>query len=235
MNDHGRPRGRHRRRPPAVSREEIVAAGLRVADADGLDALSMRRVAQELGVGTMTLYSHVANKHELLDLMQDEVMDEMLVPEVPADWREAMTEIATRTTRALIRHAWIAADMSRRPLPGPRALMHVEQSLAALEPLGLETRVAGDVLAIVDDYAIGYALRIITSRHWVPEGAPPGRMVQDLPAELRSLLEAGDYPRLWRAAVSGEFSPPSEERFATGLRWLLDGIAAGLAAGPPRP
>jgi AcrR family transcriptional regulator len=208
-----------------------------VADAEGLEAVSMRRVAQELGVGTMTLYSHVANKTDLLDLMQDEVMDEILVPgEMPGDWREAMTEIATRTAGALLRHAWIASDdMTRRPLPGPRTLMHVEQSLAALEPLGLDTRTAGDVLAIVDDYAMGYALRIIASRRWTPGGASPGQMAQDMPAELRRLLEAGDYPRLWRAAVKGEFSPPSEERFVTGLRWLLDGIEAGLASRPPRP
>lgn len=153
-----------------MSPEEIVAAGLAIADAEGLEALSMRRVPQELGVGTMTLYSHVAGKEELLELMNDEVMGEVVVPgELPADWREALCALARRTVGALVRHAWVAGDRGRAPVLGPNSLLHVEQSIAAVEPLGLDPGTAGAVLACVDDYAIGYALRTIATRRWRDE------------------------------------------------------------------
>jgi AcrR family transcriptional regulator len=220
-----RPRGPR----PAITRAEIVAAGLAIADAEGLDAVSMRRVAQDLGVGTMTLYSHVADKGQLLDLMNDEVMSEVVVPgELPADWREALSELARRTTDAMIRHAWVAADRGRSLRIGANALRHVEQSIAAVEPLGLEPTTAGAVLACVDDYAIGYALRTIAARQWA-EAAGTEDLVRATaaapPAELRELLETGEYPRLRRSLQDGSFAPAAD-RFEPGLRWLLDGIEA---------
>ncbi|HEY2636517.1 MAG TPA: TetR/AcrR family transcriptional regulator [Solirubrobacteraceae bacterium] len=237
----GRPLGAHwdpaalpRRAPrPAVSREAIVRAGLDIVDTEGIDALSMRKVAQALGIGTMTLYTHVANKDELLDLMDDEVMGEVLLPgAVPEDWREALTEIGRRTAQALLDHEWVAAAMHRRPLPGPNALMHVEQSLAAVEPLGLDAATAGEVLSIVDDYVMGFALRTIASRQWRwEEGEAPSPVMGEQPAYLRRLLQSGDFPRLWKATADNGFEPPREDRFERGLQWLLDGIEAALARG----
>src|ERR1700750_691298 len=111
---------RPRRPSLGITRDDIVAAGLAIADPEGLDAVSMRRVAQDLGVGTMTLYSHVADKGELLDLMNDEVRAEVVVPaELPSDGREALSELARRTAESMIRHAWVAADRGRSPRIGP--------------------------------------------------------------------------------------------------------------------
>lgn len=215
---------------PAVTRDEIVAAGLAIADAEGLDGVSMRRVAQDLGVGTMTLYSHVAGKDELLELMHDEVMAEVVVPgELPADWRAALAALARRTTGALTRHPWVLADRARAHI-GPNAMRHVEQSMAAVEPLGLAPPLAGAVLACVDDYAMGYAMRAIAARRWARETGErdPVRAVRAHPPErLRELLDSGEYPRLRRSLEEGTFAQP-EERFERGLSWLLDGIAAEL-------
>jgi AcrR family transcriptional regulator len=223
-----RPRGPR----PAISRADIVAAGLAIADTEGLEAVSMRRVAQDLGVGTMTLYSHVADKGQLLDLMNDEVMAEVVVPgELPADWRAALSELARRTADSMIKHAWVAADRGRSFRIGPNALRHVEQSIAAVEHLGLEPRIAGEVLACVDDYAIGYALRTIGARQWAKATGRPDPVrpsVDDMPAELRRLLDSGEYPRLRRSLAEGNFAPAGE-RFEAGLRWLLDGIEAEVA------
>jgi AcrR family transcriptional regulator len=224
-----RPRGPR----PGITRDDVVAAGLAIADTEGLEAVSMRRVAQDLGVGTMTLYSHVADKGELLDLMNDRVMAEVVIPagEVPADWREALSDLARRTAASMIRHAWVAADRGRSSRIGPNALRHVEQSIAAVEDLGLEPRIAGEVLACVDDYAIGYALRVIGARQWVKAGGRPDPVrpsVDDMPPELRELLDSGEYPRLRRSLADGHFAP-ADERFEAGLRWLLDGIEAEVA------
>jgi AcrR family transcriptional regulator len=90
-----------------MERAEIVSAAVRIADADGVDAVSMRRLADELGVATMTPYTHVASKDELLDLMRDAVAAEMLLPEpLPEDWRAALRAIADRTRAAYEAHPW---------------------------------------------------------------------------------------------------------------------------------
>ncbi|HEY2636964.1 MAG TPA: TetR/AcrR family transcriptional regulator [Solirubrobacteraceae bacterium] len=216
---------------PAISREAIVRAGLDIADTEGIEALSMRKVAHALGIGTMTLYTHVANKDELLDLMDDAVMGDVVVPgEVPADWRAALTEIARRTARAMLDHEWMGGAMHRRPLPGPNALRHVEQSLAAVEPLGLDAETAGQVLSIVDDYVMGYALRTIASRQWRwDDEEVPGPTISEQPAYLQRLIESGEFPRLAKLAGESGFGRPGEERFERGLEWLLDGIEAALA------
>src|SRR5262249_6534159 len=111
-------------RRPRFTREEIAQAALRIADAEGIDAVSMRRVAAELGAGTMSLYYYVQSKDELLDLMQDEMLGEVLVPdgELPGEWRAALTAIAMRSFAAFARHPWaIEAPPSA---PGPNVMRH---------------------------------------------------------------------------------------------------------------
>src|ERR1700760_4064641 len=100
----------HVERPqaPATSRQEIVEAAVKLADQEGIEAVSMRRLAERLGVGTMTPYTYVESKEELLDLMRDEVARAMLVPEpLPGDWREALRQIALRTRDALESNPWM--------------------------------------------------------------------------------------------------------------------------------
>ena len=128
-------------RRPTHTRADIAGAALEIADAEGFDAVSMRRVAQKLGAGTMTLYHYVANKDELITLMVDAVMGEVLVPdgELAGDWRAAMEQIAKRSHDAFANHRW-TLDRMGEMRPGPNFMRHFEQSLQAVESAGLVGR-----------------------------------------------------------------------------------------------
>jgi AcrR family transcriptional regulator len=219
-------RGRVRAAQPRT-REEIVQAALAVADDEGFDAVSMRNVAQRLGVGTMTLYSYVSSKDDLLDLMFDEIMGELLVPEpLPTDWREAITAISRRTREAWRRHPWIASSIGERSAFGPNSMRHVEQSLAAVEGLGLEGQEAFIVLGAVDDYVLGHTMRQVGQEAALGrEGIDADEWRQAMEPYWRDMLATGEYPRLAKLTdVKWDFL--NEQRFELGLGWILDGIAA---------
>jgi len=211
-------------------RGEVVAAAVRIADRDGIGAVSMRNLADELGVGTMTLYSYVADKDELLDLMRDQVSREMLVPEpLPDDWREALRAIASRTRGALDRHPWVLKTIA----PGPRArlntMRHIEQSLRAVASLEVDGETKGAILMAVDDYTIGHAIR---ARVRARSGARQRSHALELDAEVEAALAAGELPLLGAAIATrgrARFPAPPEADFERGLEWLLDGVEAELA------
>ena len=216
-------------------RQEVVDAAVRIADRDGLDRVSMRNLADELGVGTMTLYTYVADKDELLDLMLDEVSRHMLVPEpLPTSWREALRAIAIRTRDAVEHHPWVLDAGARRPRQRINTMRHVEQSLAAVAPLGLDREVAGTILTAVDDYTVGHSYRKRTRqkmrrafRAAVARGGPGGD-----PA-VEEAIEAGELPLLAKAFRSRRARRPvlpPDPDFERGLDWLLDGIEASVAA-----
>ena len=130
-----RPEPPRRPAPSPLSRERIVRAAIELADADGLEGVSLRRVGAALDAGPMRLYGYLSTKDELLDLMVDAVYGEMLPPqppEPPADWRAAVRAIALRTRDAARRHEWFADLLGGRPHLGPRALAYQETVLAAL-------------------------------------------------------------------------------------------------------
>jgi AcrR family transcriptional regulator len=222
-------------RRPSHSRVEIARAAIEIADAEGFEAVSMRRVAQKLGAGTMTLYHYVRNKDELVTLMSDAVMGEILVPEgeLSGDWREALTQIATRTRGAFVRHRWIFERFGDGR-PGPNGMRHFEQSLAAVAPLGLGREEVFDLIGQVDDYVFGYALREQQELEEHERGWPP-EVVDFLQREI----DSGDYPRITDffgtdvdAAINELIDLiGQQDRFPRGLNRLLDGIEANL---PPR-
>lgn len=205
-----------------LRRDAIVDAALVIADREGFEAVSMRRVAAELGVGTMSLYHHIADKDELVYEMADAIGAEMLLPgEVPADWREALREIAVRTRDTFMRHPWLLEAGAERPVPTPNTLRHIEQSAAAVAGLDVEDEVARAIVLAVDDYTLGYTLREQHARRW--------RRDLELPEPLRELLGSGEFPLLSRWFGKGRpLVPPPSTRFEAGLEWLLDGMAAML-------
>src|SRR6516162_220077 len=136
----------------------IAAAALAIADAEGFAAVSMRRIAQELGVGTMSLYYYAKSKAELISAMDDALMAEVLVPTLPEDWREALTAIASRTRDVFLRHPWALSSMQSAP-PGENAMHHMEQCLQALAKTSMTTEEKLTLLALVDDFVFGYTLR----------------------------------------------------------------------------
>jgi AcrR family transcriptional regulator len=213
-------------------RQEIVSAAMTLADRHGLDAVSMRNIAELLGVGTMTLYGHVDGKDEVLDLIADELSREMLVPEpVPEHWRSALREIAVRTRDAIGRHPWVTGAMGRRRAVRINTMRHIEQSIAALSELDVDPPAKTKILMAVDDYVFGHALRT-DARARQAQNNPGPPKVDD---EVRAAIDAGELPLLAKAIArrssrtAAGLRPPAD--FEQGLDWLLDGIEAEIARG----
>jgi AcrR family transcriptional regulator len=219
-------------RRPAHSRADIARAAIEIADSEGFDAVSMRRVAERLGAGTMTLYHYVRNKDELITLMSDAVMAEVLVPEdeLADDWRTALTQIASRTRDVFSAHHWIFERMGDGR-PGPSAMRHFEQSLQAVAPLGLGRYETFELIGTVDDYVFGYALREVQEMEEHERGWPPE--VLDF---FKRELASGSYPLIndfFGGDIDSSFDAVLEflsqpGRFERGLNRLLDGIEAEL-------
>jgi AcrR family transcriptional regulator len=220
-------------RRPAHTRADIARAAMEIADSEGFDAVSMRRVAQRLGAGTMTLYHYVRNKDELITLMSDAVMAEVVVPEgeLSDDWRTALTQIAIRTRNAFAGHHWIFERLGDGR-PGPSGLRHFEQSLQAIAPLGLGRNETFELIGQVDDYVFGFALREVQEMEEHERGWPPE--VLDF---FKRELASGEYPLInefFGDDLDSSFDAVVEfmnqpGRFERGLSRLLDGIEAAVA------
>src|SRR5262245_16476764 len=147
-------------RRPRFTRDQIASTALAIADTEGFDAVSMRRIAGELGAGTMTLYYYVRTKDELVALMDNAIMTEVLIDadEFPKHWYDALKAVGLRTWEVLMRHPWALYSLQNAPT-GPNAMRHFEQSLAALADTNLSEPAKFGLLAAVDDYVHGNALR----------------------------------------------------------------------------
>jgi AcrR family transcriptional regulator len=210
-----------RKRRSTLSREAIVRAAIAIADAEDLDAVSIRRVAADLGARAMSIYTYIERKEDLLALMGDEVAAEVIVPgELPADWREATLAIARRERAAVQRHPWmidLAARRSQAGQIGPRMLQHLEQSIAALDTLDADDTLKYKLIAAVSDYTTGFVVREARER--------AQRETAEIDAYLRQVAASGEFPHLAKMLRAG---PPRMEdnNFEQGLVWLLDGLAA---------
>jgi AcrR family transcriptional regulator len=227
-------------------RAKIVAAAVRIADAEGVEAVSMRRLADELGVATMTPYTHVESKDELIDLMRDAVAAEMILPEpITDDWREALRAIAHRTKDAFEAHPWSLDITSRRPRARINRLRHVEQSVGIMVRLHVDPPTGRAILMSIDDYVIGYCMRARSRQRMLaslgPEGKEALHSFRDPDPEVAAALEAGELPLIkkitGRRNRSHPFGVPPDSGFEPGLEWLLDGIEGAVAptGGPDRP
>src|SRR5580698_1433325 len=146
------------KRKSRLTRAKIATVALAIADKEGFEAVSMRRVAQELKVGTMSLYYYVKTKDDLIAVMDDALISEAILPSLPKGWQRAMMEIAKRTHAVFIRHPWALAAMLSAP-PGLNAMRHMEQCLEALAETSMTKKQKMTLLAIVDDFVFGHALR----------------------------------------------------------------------------
>ncbi len=225
-------------RKPRYTREQIAAAALRIADSEGFDAVTMQRIAAELGAGTMTLYYYVRTKADVVALMQDAILAEVLIPydELPPDWRAAMTAVARRTRQVLMAHPWSLSSLNEAQL-GPNAMRHFEQSLAATTGAGLSATARLELIAAVDDYVAGNALHAVESltRARIAEEDPD--MVAAAMAYGLALTEREAFPQLRALYVESTSSqdaeqatPPMTEdalasQFERGLQALLGGLA----------
>lgn len=219
---------------PALTHARIAEAALQIADVEGLGAVSMRRLASELCVSSMTCYRYVSGKDDVIELMLDMVRAGVLLNDPRGDWRAVLRDSAMQFRSVILRHPWMT-DIPGRILfaPTPAFLAVSEQNLAALDGLGLDIDVMAAITGAVTAYTRASTHDEITrARLRAPEGWASDRDVKDAnTARLKWLLDTGDYPTYDR--YTREASPRDKEqpRFEFGLDCLLDGIAARLNIG----
>jgi AcrR family transcriptional regulator len=232
--EHG---GRPGRRARGLELADIVTAAVSVADAEGTDAISMRRIARELNVGTMSLYWYVESKDELHRLMLERVSAEAEAPEPSGDWRSDLRGYARTMRDALLRHPWAIDFIGVGPPSGPNDARNAERLLAAVDGLGLDIATALWVLMTVWTYVAGAALREVQEIRWQrsTEAAAAEMEASDIAAMFREferrIRESGRYPQLVRALDAGvdpDAPETRDDRFEFGLDCVLDGIATRL-------
>ncbi|GAB2839951.1 TetR/AcrR family transcriptional regulator C-terminal domain-containing protein [Actinocorallia aurea] len=230
-------RGRARQRRP-LCRADIVRAAMEIGDAEGLAAVSIRRIATHLGARAMSLYSHIDKKQDLFELMIDELLAEILIPdgEMPKDWRAAISEIARRERAMMLRHPWAVKLVNQHTTIGPNRLRHLEQSLEALDELGLPAEKAVQIVHHVDAYMVGCAMRELTDLEMFRRyGVTKADAKSAALPYLRELVAEGDFPRLAPLIDRAPHHPDPQERFERGLSWLLDGIEHTFAPRTNKP
>jgi AcrR family transcriptional regulator len=221
---------------PAYSRDQITATAIKIADAEGLDALTMRRLAKELGSGTMSLYRYVKTKDELLELMTDEVLGEAFPEDfrLTGAWRPDLRTIAHRMRSSLRRHPWMA---TRAHLTmGPNTLRAAEVIGSSLDDLGLTIDQIMSLTGMVQNYVSGAAREELAEAEFTRRtGLSRDELMHVYAPYLRKMLATGRYPlmeRIIREAEQPHMEP--DERFEYGLERILDGIEGSLPDRPPR-
>jgi AcrR family transcriptional regulator len=203
-----------------LTRRRVLGAAVALADRVGVGSLSMRKLAQELGVEAMSLYHHVANKDDILDGIVDVVFSEIELPGDQADWKTAMRQRAISARETLRRHPWATSLMESRSTPGPANLRHHDAVLGILRSAGFSIELAAHAYSLLDAYIYGFALQETSLPFSTPEET----------AEVAQTIMAGGaadtYPHLTEIAVEHVLQPGydygNEYRF--GLDLILDGL-----------
>lgn len=205
-----------------LNKQRVVAEAIRLADREGVHGLSMRRLADVLGAGAMSLYYYVANKDELLDAMIDVVFEEIELPTDEIEWQSAMRQRAVSARAVLARHRWALALLESRTSPGPANLRHHEAVTACLRRAGFSVVMATHANWLLDSYLYGYALQEAT-------------LPFDTAGELTDMIEdvylpqlpAEEFPYLNESAAAlatADYDPSQE--FDFGLDLILNALEA---------
>jgi AcrR family transcriptional regulator len=202
-----------RGRPPAHTREQVLAAAIRVADTEGLAAVSMRRVATEIGAGAMSLYTYVPDKERLIDLMVDAVGGEASPVAATGDWRADLLAVAGQQRALMLAHRWLPEALPNRRMTGPHVLAYLEQGLAALAPTGLDGPTRLEVMALVT----GFVASFVTGE--LADPVPPAEQA----TMIREAIATGGYPHL-AAALAQSAGPRRETSFERLATWMITGL-----------
>ena len=224
-----RPQAGRRRGPrPRHTRRQVIDAAVAIADAESLEAVTIRAVAARLGAGAMSLYSYVPDKQALVYDMVEQVSGELTVPAAPSgDWRADLRGLAIEQRALLHRHPWLIDALSHRQPLGPGTLDFLEFTLAALEPTGLG---AGDILetvALLNGFVVNLVRAELADRAAAPDQARADQAAADAAQARRlgELLATGRYPR-FAAALAGSGEPRIDlaENFGRLVDRILDGL-----------
>jgi Transcriptional regulator len=199
----------------------VLRAALELADQEGFESLSMRKLAQALGVEAMSLYNHVANKNEILDGMLDIVFSEIELP-LENDWKLALRQRCISFRKALIQHPWALVLVESQHNPGPATLQHSDAVLGRLRSAGFSIASAAHACSLLDSYVYGFALQ--ERRLPFNSSKEPDMPSVDLFEQMSTLAHA--YPHLAEMAMgyalTSAYTYSSEFEF--GLDLILDGL-----------
>ncbi|MFF3505469.1 TetR/AcrR family transcriptional regulator [Streptomyces sp. NPDC003247] len=216
-----RPDEPRRGRRPSFSREAITAAAVTLADAEGLEAVTMRRVAAEVGAGVMSLYSYAPDKETLLELMVDHVSGELPTTDpLTGDWRADLKAVARLQRDLMLRHPWLPAALSTRRTPGPRTLAFLERALAALRPTGLDGAAKLEIFAQLTAFVaghVGHEIAQAATARTTDRGAAEARYLAAVAAD-------GHHPELAEALSAPGRPLTPEATFTRFLNRLIDGL-----------
>ncbi|MDX3617249.1 TetR/AcrR family transcriptional regulator [Streptomyces europaeiscabiei] len=215
---------------PGLTLDRIVEAAVRIADAEGLDAVSMRRVATELGTGAMSLYRYIPGKAELLDLMLDRVQrpSENTADLGDGGWRSALEALGRATLALYQRHPWLLQVNQSRPILGPSALDGMEKVLSRIKSMGLTDPELVSVIIAVDGYVVGAArTQLYAQEAEHRTGLTDTEFWQAQAPVLEELMLSGRYPLL--AGLSADAFGTDFDHFGFGLQRILDGLEVLVA------
>ena len=203
-----------------LSRERVLDAALAVADAGGIASLTIRSLAERLGVKPMSVYHHVANKEAILDGLVDLVFAEIDLPVAGADWRAEMHRRASSARRVLGRHRWAIGLLESRTSPGPATLRHHDAVLGTLRAAGFSREMTAHAYALLDSYVYGFALQEASLPFEGPES------VGEVAEPIMELMATGAYPHMVDMATRHYLQPGYDfaDEFAFGLGLILDGL-----------
>ena len=206
-----------------LSRDRVLSGAFALAGESGIAALTIRSLAQALGVKPMSLYHYVANKDELLDGIVDLVFSQIELPSTTGPWREELHEWAHSARRVLARNSWAIALLESRATPGPATLRHHDRIIGVLRTAGFPVAMTAHAYALLDSYVYGFALQ---------ESALPFNTSTAAPAvtTITRSFGDGDYPYLLELAAEHVLQPGYDfgDEFEFGLAMILDGLAALL-------
>ena len=218
-----------------LNRERVLTAAVALADRDGLDSVTMRRLADELGSGAMSLYHYVPDKHALVDGMVDVVFSEIELPSTDVDWKTALRRRGISTRQALRRHPWAVGRMEATRAPGPFDLRLHEAVLRCLRVAGFSVEMAVQAYSLLDAYMYGFALQENTVQFGTAKEFAKVAKKRVREVETRMADVARTFPYL--AEVVGGYVAKhgydSEKAFAFGLDVILDGLERFKASGDP--
>ncbi|MFI6147508.1 TetR/AcrR family transcriptional regulator C-terminal domain-containing protein [Streptomyces sp. NPDC051109] len=210
-----------RGRKPAYSREAITAAAVALADAEGIEAVTMRKVAAQVGAGVMSLYSYAPDKEALLNLMVDHVSGELPTAyPLTGDWRADLKTIAHLQRAHMLRHPWLPAALTTRRVPGPHTLAFLERALAALRPAGLDGAAKLEVFAQLTSFVAGHVAHEFAQAALTQS---PDRAAAEA-RYLAAVAADGRHPELAEALSTPGRPLTPDATFTRFLNRLVDGL-----------
>ena len=210
---------------PRLSRERVLEAAMTVADEGGIDALTIRSLAQSLGVKPMSVYYYVANKDEILDGIVDLVFSQIELPRADGDWRAEIHRRAHSARRVLRAHPWAIGLMESRTTPGPATVRHHDAVIATLRGAGFSHALTAHAYALLDSYTYGFALQEVGLPF---EGSDS---VAEVAEPIMERFATGDYPHLTEMATDYYLQPGYDfgDEFEWGLDLILEALTRSAA------